>query len=715
MPLTTGQIVENRYRIVRLLGQGDSGAVYRAWDLRTRRPCTLKETRVIDYQTHMEFTRYASQLFKIRHPNLARLIDYFVIPGQGQYMVAEYIEGEELESVLGRTSGPLPDAQAVAWLEQIALALDYLHGQNPPIVHRGVNPADILIMSQEGGQAILVDYSPPSVIAPLTAQNAQSAKAAYLPPERGSGTMDMRGDIYAFGATAYHMLTGQRPVDSIQRKAGVELPLPSSLNSAIPEHVEEAILRAMEIAPEKRFQSVAEFAETILGRPLQRAARIPPSAPALAAQRPPAQPAGAQRAAAPPPAAVTQPSKGGRLIWWIVLTVFFCILASAAAFLLYRNITGEVFEAQIVDGQVSYQAPNQDGFELLQTGDAIPFAAGSLARVDVGRAALTLPGNYRLWMALDPSGAPSDVEFLRSGEPGKVSQTVLHLMNGGLVACGDDNADRMISLSVDTQAGMVTIGGGLVGVRYFNEGSRIMEIDCFAGLCIIEAGGLKVEIADNQRVNISSDQVISSPSIAAPEFYLNYSLNECIPNVIAPEPSATFTEALLPTLPPTETPTITAVVIATMTPTLEPSDTPTIASSDTPTLTQTPGGGGETATPAATTPNSLQLQVTLPGNSQTTEEPTATGSGNIFTEVPASITELNETVFPKKTEQPPAIQEEPAFPNLLDRNEQGISVNVLGWTNVPLLVVLISGLGILALVLLIVLGVAWMRKAGRRD
>src|SRR5512136_1786958 len=100
MPLSPGQILNNRYRIVKLLGQGGFGAVYQAWDLNLRKHWALKENLDTSPEAERQFTREATILATLSHPNLPRVTDHFSIPGQGHYLVMDFIEGEDLESIL---------------------------------------------------------------------------------------------------------------------------------------------------------------------------------------------------------------------------------------------------------------------------------------------------------------------------------------------------------------------------------------------------------------------------------------------------------------------------------------------------------------------------------------------------------------------------------------------------------------------------------------
>ena len=127
MTLSPGQTLNNRYRIVKLLGQGGFGAVYRAWDTNLNGPCAVKENFDASPAAQAQFQREASMLFNLRHPNLPKVFDSFTLPEQGQYLVMEYIEGEDIAHRLERTGAPLEEAQALDWIGQVCDALIYLH------------------------------------------------------------------------------------------------------------------------------------------------------------------------------------------------------------------------------------------------------------------------------------------------------------------------------------------------------------------------------------------------------------------------------------------------------------------------------------------------------------------------------------------------------------------------------------------------------------
>lgn len=278
MPLQTGQVLNNRYRIVKLLGQGGFGAVYRAWDINLNKPCAVKENLTALPEAQRQFQREARVLASLTHPNLPRVIDHFTIAEQGQYLVMDFVEGEDLGSMLLR--GERVDFnQAMEWVKQVAEALTYLHTRTPPVVHRDVKPPNIRITPE--GKAMLVDfglfkYDEPSK---STTLGARAITPGYAPPEQyGRGRTDARTDLYALAATLYAMLSAHEPLESVLRMAGNEMPSARQLNPAISPAVSNAIEHAMELEPDHRFNSVEEFMEalqesnaTVVMQPVPRA------------------------------------------------------------------------------------------------------------------------------------------------------------------------------------------------------------------------------------------------------------------------------------------------------------------------------------------------------------------------------------------------------------------------------------------------------------
>ena len=260
MLLPIGHEINDRYRIVKLLGQGGFGAVYRAWDKNLIKPCALKENLDVTPEAQRQFEREAVILAGLDHPNLPRVTDHFTVVGQGQYLVMDFVDGEDLQEVLDSFGGPLDESLVLPWVEQICDALDYLHSQSQPIIHRDIKPANIKITPE--GKVVLVDFGIAKVYDEhlRTTIGAQAVTPGYSPFEQyGQGATDSRTDVYALGATIYALLTGQVPPDSIQRMNQDTLPPPRRLNPTISRHVDIAIMRALATHPKGRYRRIGEF------------------------------------------------------------------------------------------------------------------------------------------------------------------------------------------------------------------------------------------------------------------------------------------------------------------------------------------------------------------------------------------------------------------------------------------------------------------------
>jgi serine/threonine protein kinase len=253
------RVLQNRYRIEEQLGRGGFGAVYRAWDMNLSRLCAVKENLATTPEAQRQFTREATLLANLSHPNLPRVIDHFIIPGEGQYLVMDFVEGEDLCSILTKKE-IIPVDQAIEWVTQVCGALEYLHSQTPPVLHRDIKPANIRITPK--GQAVLVDFGLVKLYDQhlKTTVGARAITPGYAPPEQyGQGKTDERTDIYALGATLYDLVTGREPLESVARMAGEHQETAHRLNPQVPLIVSDVIERAMALEPAMRFQTANEF------------------------------------------------------------------------------------------------------------------------------------------------------------------------------------------------------------------------------------------------------------------------------------------------------------------------------------------------------------------------------------------------------------------------------------------------------------------------
>ena len=284
MSLSAGTILENRYRSDALLGEGGMGAVYRASDQRLRQYVAIKENRMASPASARQFEREALMMARLRHPNLPRVSDHFVLPDGAQYLIMDYVEGEDLGQILQR-AGALDEARAVAWIDQVCDALVYLHSQVPPIIHRDIKPGNIKITPQ--GRVFLVDFGIAKIgeARERTRTGALGVTPGYSPPEQhGSGGTDARSDIYALAATLYTLLTGRVPSDGVQRSIKAETLIPPrQLRPDLSPSLASAISAALNTTPTDRPQTIAAFRALLREQPKP----VPPAhAPAIVQQPP---------------------------------------------------------------------------------------------------------------------------------------------------------------------------------------------------------------------------------------------------------------------------------------------------------------------------------------------------------------------------------------------------------------------------------------------
>ncbi len=285
MQLSPNTLLHDRYLILELLGKGGMGAVYLSRDTALDQQVAVKINYNPQPESAEQFMREARLLASLRHPNLPRVFDYFVLD-ETQYLVMDYIPGEDLGTILER-EGPQPLEKVLDWANQLTAALNYLHTQNPPVVHRDIKPANIKITPQN--EVVLVDFgiAKASETAQVTSTGATGYTPGYAPPEQyGSARTGPYTDQYSLAATLYHLLSGHKPVDSVQRVLSQAVLTPINLlNPAIPPNVQAALEKALSLRPQDRFNNVNELNLTLHGKITAPTVRIqqpviPPQEPA---------------------------------------------------------------------------------------------------------------------------------------------------------------------------------------------------------------------------------------------------------------------------------------------------------------------------------------------------------------------------------------------------------------------------------------------------
>jgi serine/threonine protein kinase len=259
--IEAGTVLQNRYRVEKQIGQGGMGAVFVATDERFGSTVAIKETLMLDEKFRKAFEREARLLNSLRHSALPRVSDHFV-DGNGQFLVMEYIDGEDLSEMMEHEGKVYPLKDVLNWADQLLDALEYLHTQEMPVIHRDIKPQNLKLTSR--GQIILLDFGLAKGN-PTNPESATAAKSVFgysrnyasLEQIQGTGT-DPRSDLYSLSATLYHLLTGVPPADALTRAMNVlsdkEDPLVAmnAINPDIPEPVAEVLHKAMALNANQR-------------------------------------------------------------------------------------------------------------------------------------------------------------------------------------------------------------------------------------------------------------------------------------------------------------------------------------------------------------------------------------------------------------------------------------------------------------------------------
>ena len=260
--LTSGTILQGRYRILRPIGGGGMGQVYLAEDTRLAgRQCAVKEMSPNQEQVQDRiwsinaFQQEARILAHLQHPGLTPITDFFG-ERENWYLVMEYVKGWSLEETLSRSPQyRLPIARALNIFQQLCRVLDYLHGQTPPVVFRDLKPSNVMLTPD--GQVKLIDFGIARFFKPGQGRDTVNlGTPGYAAPEQygGHGQTDVRADVYALGVLLHQMLTGYDPTITPFR-----LPTIQSLNTNVRPEIAQAIHRATAHEPDQRFPSVRAF------------------------------------------------------------------------------------------------------------------------------------------------------------------------------------------------------------------------------------------------------------------------------------------------------------------------------------------------------------------------------------------------------------------------------------------------------------------------
>lgn len=275
-----GKTIEH-YRIDFMLGQGGMAAVYRATDLRLQRQVAIKLMHphlAVQQSFQRRFLQEARAAAKLDHPNIIRVLSFNNL-NNDLFLVMELITGGNLRHYIKRLyeeSRAMEYAEAIELVYQLTLALDYAHRQG--MIHRDIKPDNVLLKPDTSGQRlnyrpILTDFG----LAKLTASTETAVTDQqpigtypYMSPEQClAESVDARSDIYSMGVLLYELTVGRLPfnprsiAEAVRYHTREPLPLPSSLRSGFPADLEKIIVQALQKEPAQRFQTAADFANTL--------------------------------------------------------------------------------------------------------------------------------------------------------------------------------------------------------------------------------------------------------------------------------------------------------------------------------------------------------------------------------------------------------------------------------------------------------------------
>lgn len=258
LSLPPGTRIGDQYIVDSLINSGGFGAVYRGYDTaENNRLCAIKETYDVSPTARRRVLREVGVLLAVKNRHLPEVYDTFEEGGRF-YLVMQLIPGQNLLQLLKARGTPFSEREMLGWLLPVIDMLQELHTRPTPVIHRDIKPANIIITPE--GQAVLVDFGLTKLYTEDMTQTIERAVSeGFSPLEQYIGTTCPQSDIFSMAATMYMLLTNVTPPSTMLRDTRDELIDPRLLNPAISPHVERALLKALSLRIEDRFQSMREF------------------------------------------------------------------------------------------------------------------------------------------------------------------------------------------------------------------------------------------------------------------------------------------------------------------------------------------------------------------------------------------------------------------------------------------------------------------------
>ena len=267
--INRGDLIDNRYQIIKSIGEGGMANVYLAFDTILEREVAVKILRgdlSDDEKFIRRFQREANSASSLRHPNIVEMYD--VGEDSGKYfIVMEYVSGKTLKGLI-KKRGPLNLSESIDIMLQLTAGIACAHDSY--IIHRDIKPQNVMIL--EDGRVKITDFGIAMALNnhELTQTNSVMGSVHYLPPEQASGSgSTIKSDIYSLGILMFELLTGKVPfkgenaVEIAIKHMKEQIPSVCKFNSAIPQSVENIILKACAKNPKNRYESAAEMHEDL--------------------------------------------------------------------------------------------------------------------------------------------------------------------------------------------------------------------------------------------------------------------------------------------------------------------------------------------------------------------------------------------------------------------------------------------------------------------
>jgi tRNA A-37 threonylcarbamoyl transferase component Bud32 len=260
--LQANTVLQRRYKILGVLGGGGMGTVYQARDLNfpeVRKLVAVKEMLnpntdpALHASTLKTFQREANILATLNHPAIPKIFDFFD-QNDRVYLVMEYINGSDLETLLQKTK-ELPIEKIIEWSIDLCDVVDYLHTQPKPIVFRDLKPSNIMIDSF--GKIRLIDFGIAKIFDSGVKKHTMIGTEGYCAPEQYKGDVTTLSDVYSLGATLHHVLTRKDPRLEPPFSFG-ERPIPD-YNPNAPDLLIRVVEKALAFEPQNRFQTAADM------------------------------------------------------------------------------------------------------------------------------------------------------------------------------------------------------------------------------------------------------------------------------------------------------------------------------------------------------------------------------------------------------------------------------------------------------------------------